>query len=220
MNDTGFNHINADSINYLATKSSIEMQNATPTELVLYYDAPAVKANLESTILDINGQKITSVSELANMLHKFSPGDNITLTVLDKNNDPYNRDIMLGQNPNNQSLAWLGIGFSPIQNQGVINQFYNTLSSFNRDHIYYASGIGDAGIFIYDLLWWLVIINVSVALINMLPMGIFDGGRFFYLTIWAITKNENIAKKAFKFATYFFLFLLFVVMFFWIFYIR
>jgi membrane-associated protease RseP (regulator of RpoE activity) len=154
------------------------------------------------------------------MLHTFSPGDNITLTVLGNNSEPYNRSIILGQNPNNLSLSWLGVGFMQIQNQGIINQFYNTLSSFNRDHVYYASEIGDAGIFIYDLLWWLVIINISVALINMLPMGIFDGGRFFYLTVWGITKNEKIAKKAFKFATYLFLFLLFVVMFFWIFYIR
>jgi membrane-associated protease RseP (regulator of RpoE activity) len=54
----------------------------------------------------------------------------------------------------------------------------------------------------------------------MLPMGIFDGGRFFYLTVLAITKKEEVAKKAFKFATYFFLFVLFVVMLFWFIYTR
>ena len=54
----------------------------------------------------------------------------------------------------------------------------------------------------------------------MLPVGIFDGGRFFYITVLAITKKEEVAKKAFKFMTYFFLFLLVVVMLFWIFYIR
>ena len=71
------------------------------------------------------------------------------------------------------------------------------------------------GIFIYNLLWWLVIINISVALINMLPMGIFDGGRFFYVTVWGITKNEKFAKRAFAFTTYFFLFILVLLMVFW-----
>ncbi len=45
----------------------------------------------------------------------------------------------------------------------------------------------------------------SIALVNMLPVGIFDGGRFFYLTILAITKKEKIAKKAFSIITYLFL---------------
>ena len=59
--------------------------------------------------------------------------------------------------------------------------------------------IGDSGIFIYDLLWWLIIISISVALVNMLPVGIFDGGRFFYITVLAMTKKEKVAKKSFKF---------------------
>lgn len=219
MNNTGFNQIKAGSINYVATKDYIIQQNATPLGLVVYYDAPAIRANLESTILDINGKKMTSMTELANELHKYAPGSSITLTVLGNDNAPYNRDLTLGQSPNNKSLSWLGVGFVPTQTSGIINQFYGTLS-LNRNHVYYASEIGDIGIFIYDLLWWLVIISISVALINMLPMGIFDGGRFFYVTILAITKKEKVAKWAFKIATWFFLFLLFVVMFFWIFYIR
>ena len=73
------------------------------------------------------------------------------------------------------------------------------------------------GEFIYDFLWWLVLISLSVALVNMLPMGIFDGGRFFYLTMWQITGSEKKAKKWFSYMTYFLLGLLFVMMFFWAF---
>ena len=58
-------------------------QNATPIELVIYYDAPAISANLESTILDINGKKMTSVTELANELRTIMLQEtNIILTVL------------------------------------------------------------------------------------------------------------------------------------------
>jgi len=61
-----------------------------------------------------------------------------------------------------------------------------------------------------------VIISISVALINMLPVGIFDGGRFFYLTVLGITKSENIAKRAFAFSTYLFLFILLILMVTWL----
>ncbi len=218
MNNSGFSQIQAGSINFTATKDFVEKQNATSNELLLYYDAPAVKANLESVILGVNGKKVTSLDGFANELRKYLPGQKITLTVLGQNDTGYNRDIILGQDPKNNSLPWLGIRFA-IQNSGFIENLLSVLS-LNRNHIYYASQIGDVGIFIYDLLWWLIIINISVALINMLPMGIFDGGKFFYVTIWAITKNEEIAKKAYKFATYFFLFILLIITFFWIFYIR
>ena len=70
-------------------------------------------------------------------------------------------------------------------------------------------------LFIYNLLWWIILISFSVALINMLPIGIFDGGRFFFLAIAAITGNEKFAKKAFVYLTYLFLLLLAVIMFFW-----
>ena len=220
MNETGLNEIKAYSGEYLASRSFIASQNSTAGELILYSDAPAIRADLESTILEINGKQITSTDELAKEVYKYSPGTKITLTVIGTDNAPYDRDIVLGQNPQNKSLPFLGIAFYPKQVPGLFSSIYTNLFSLNRNHVYYASKIGDAGIFIYHLFWWLIVICISVALINMLPVGMFDGGKFFYLTVLAITGKESIAKKAFKFTTYFFLFLLFVVMFFWFVYTR
>ena len=69
--------------------------------------------------------------------------------------------------------------------------------------------------FFYNLLWWLILICISVALVNMLPVGIFDGGRFFYLTILALTGSDKAAKRSFAMVTYLFLLVLFVIMLFW-----
>jgi membrane-associated protease RseP (regulator of RpoE activity) len=69
--------------------------------------------------------------------------------------------------------------------------------------------------FFYDLLWWIVLINLSLALTNMLPVGIFDGGRFFMLTVLAITGNKKIAEKSFKIATKFILALFVLLMVLW-----
>lgn len=215
LNETGLNEIETLGGNYVTTKELIAQQNSTPDNIIMYYDGPAIRGSLESTILEINGEKVTSIDKLAAELQKYSPNMTITLTVIGQDNEPYNRDIVLGENPQYENSSWLGVGFYDNEVPGLFTSIYNRLFSLTKGHVYYASKIGDMGIFIYHFLWWLIIISVSVALINMLPMGIFDGGKFFYLTILAITKNENTAKKAFKIATYFFLAILFVVMFFW-----
>jgi len=59
------------------------------------------------------------------------------------------------------------------------------------------------------------VINLLVALFNMLPLGMLDGGRFFYLAILGITGSEKFAKKAFKFMGYLILFVFLLLMFMW-----
>ncbi len=215
MNATGLNRVTAAGENYAITRSSIEQQNGS-SQITMYYDAPAINANLEGVIMDINGRKTTSVEQLGDELYKYSPGDSIIITVMGNNSKIYNRTITLGANPENSSLPWLGVAFLNGNSGGFINKIYGALSSFKKSDVYYASRIGDPGIFIYNLLWWLAIIALSVALVNMLPMGIFDGGKFFYLTVLAITKKEKSANIAYKAMTYLLLLALLVVMFFWI----
>ena len=82
--------------------------------------------------------------------------------------------------------------------------------------VYYESTFGDAGQFIYHFLWWTVLISLSVALVNMLPLGIFDGGRFFYLTIWGITGSKKVGEIAFKLSTYLLLLVIVALMVKWL----
>jgi len=89
------------------------------------------------------------------------------------------------------------------------------LPAYKEDHVYYEPK-NDASLFIKDLLWWVFIINLLVALFNMLPVSALDGGRFFYLTILAITKSKKVAKKSFKMITYFILFLFLILMIKWV----
>jgi membrane-associated protease RseP (regulator of RpoE activity) len=49
----------------------------------------------------------------------------------------------------------------------------------------------------------------------MLPMGIFDGGRFFYLTILSLTKSKKKAELWFKISTNFLLGLFVLLMILW-----
>lgn len=214
------NLLDNDSVNYIVAQGKgyygvKGFYSDTQDYVSLYDDAPAVRANLSGAITAVNGVGTNSEAKLGEEILKYSPGEKITLSIYN-GEDIFNRDIVLGQSPDDQSKAWLGIAFITQEGTGIRGKIITWLSSFKDPHTYYTPKYDGISIFIYDLLWWIVLISISVALINMLPVGIFDGGRFFYLTIWVLTKNETFAKKSFAFVTWLFLFFLFLIMAFWI----
>jgi membrane-associated protease RseP (regulator of RpoE activity) len=219
VNETGFSEVKVGEDNYLITKDFLEQQKVTEKYLFLYNDAPAIRAGLNGAITEINGVTIESKEILSEELSKYSPGEEIIIkTQISDSESPefLEYEIILGEHPDKEDLSWLGVGFIDQEQTGVMGRIVSFFSSFKKPGIYYEAKFG-AGLFIYNLLWWLVLISFSVALINMLPMGIFDGGRFFYLTIFGITKSKKIAEKTFRFITFFFLFLVFLLMAFWLF---
>jgi membrane-associated protease RseP (regulator of RpoE activity) len=54
-----------------------------------------------------------------------------------------------------------------------------------------------------------------VALANMMPAWIFDGGRFFYISVFAIVKKEKITKVIFKISNYIILAVFLLLMILW-----
>ena len=192
-------------INNSANKEIFEAYNT----LVLFDDSPAINAGLTGAILKVNGVSINSVDELQKEFMKFSVGEIIEIETTE---GIY--EITLEENPEKKGSPYLGIGFMDQGRTGVIGKVVDSLSP-KTSHVNYEPNFGMSE-FIYKLIWWIVLISLSVALVNMLPVGIFDGGRFFYLTILSITKNKKIAENFFKVSTYFFLFLLLILMVFWV----
>lgn len=205
--------IKADNQTYFTTPLfiSYSIENNL-SQIVAYDNSPAFNSNLSGAISEINGVKITSYNILNSTLHNYKPGDNIIVKTQDVNGEKeYNLTL---SSKNNQ--PFLGIGISPAKSNGVLGWIFNFISKIKDPGIYYISEMGDFGIFIYNLLWWIIFINLGVALTNMLPVGIFDGGRFFYLTILAITKKEKVASAAFKISTWIILLLVLVLMLKWV----
>jgi len=211
--DEGLNKIVADGKIYLMNKKGLEEQKGATDYLILYENSPAINAGIDGAIIEVNGNKINGWEEFGNEVTKFSPGENITLKTIVKE-EVKNYEITLGENPNDPEKPFIGVGFAEQKRKGVIGKIVETLSSFKKQYIYYEPKF-EAAEFIYDLIWWIVLISISVALVNMLPMGIFDGGRFFYLTILSLTKSEKKAAKWFKWITNFLLFLVLVLMILW-----
>jgi membrane-associated protease RseP (regulator of RpoE activity) len=179
----------------------------------VYLDSPALKSNLKGSISFIDGEKIESPEKLYNLLSEMKPNKEIIITTK-QNNSYINQTIKLSTNPLNNSKAFLGISSSGIDpSAGPINFLFFTMGNLNEklSAVDYSENYYGANYFLF-LLWWITIINFFVALFNMLPVGIFDGGLFFYLTVLSTTKSEKIAKRFYKISSWFIglIFILFI----------
>ena len=190
------------------------------TGVQAFSDTSVFNSAMAGSIISIDEKEIKSIEDLRAVLESHKPGDivKVTTSYSESESDytPEIREYTLALSENN-GKAFLGIGNQLPQSSGLYGWFYYIiLEKIRNPLIYYESSIGTFGWFIYHLLWWSILISFSVALVNMMPLSIFDGGRFFYLTIWAITKKENIAKKTFAFSTWFILILISLMMAKWV----
>ncbi len=206
---------------YFASSSVLQQTLQSGLPLIAVYDnTPAFNVKLQGAITHIDGAPITSLSELTESIQAHNPGDIISIrtavqdNVRDNNIEFKDYNLKLGER---EGEAFLGIGIAPVQQQsGLLGWVFNFITKIKDPLIYYESSLGALGWFIYYLLWWTVLICISVALVNMLPVGIFDGGRFFYLTVWSLTGSEKIAKKAFAISTWLILALIAALMVKWV----
>jgi len=210
LKNATFNEISVGEAKYAGVKGFSNDKE----QVALYDDAPAIKNQINGAILEIDGEKVTNSEELGAAIQKHEVGEEVIVKVKLKE-DIKEQKIILGENPQKKGSPWLGVGFSNPQGRSVTSKIFAAMSSFKKPNVYYEPLLGEFSWFIYYLLWWLILISVSVALVNMLPMGIFDGGRFFYLTILSVTGSEKIALNSFKWATKLFLAILVALMAFW-----
>lgn len=223
VNDVQFTDKTFDSLTALTTENGINLiktetgsyygvKGIVNDEIIaLYYDAPAIKSELSGPINSINGIRINNIDDLSNEISKYNVGDTLTLSIYEEN-ELMDKEIVLEESP--EGKPWIGITFVNNQGSGIIAQFSNWVTSYKQPNVYYEPNFAIAQ-FLYDFLWWLILISISVALVNMLPVGIFDGGRFFYLTVLQITGSKKVAENSFKAMTYIFLGLLLLLMVFW-----
>ena len=204
---------------YFANPGSLKLaiENKIPG-IQVFDDTPAFNARLAGAISEINGEKITSFNQISAALQSHKPGDTLEIKTLyqesvRKNNvEERSYTIQLAEK---EGKPFLGIGVSSPRSTGPMGVIFSLISEIKDPLIFYQSSLGTFGWFIYFFLWWAVLILVSVALVNMLPVGIFDGGRFFYLTIWALTGSEKIGRNTFKISTWLILLLVLAMMIKW-----
>jgi len=206
--------ITANEKNYYMNQEILENQLTNQDYVILYEDYSAINSGLKGAIISINGNEIKNYNQFVNVMKNYSPGDEVLIKT-EYENSVYEYNINLSEDPNQKGKGIIGIGIINPE-KTLAGKIFNFFNFFKEDATYYKPKFNsNLIIFIYNLLWWLAIINISVALVNMLPMGIFDGGRMFMLTIWGITKSEKFAILMYKIATYFILGIFAILMLTW-----
>lgn len=171
-------------------------------QVIIYEDLPAINAGLRGAIVKINNYEIEDYEDLSKAMVGLRPAEKISITTK-VDGEFLDYDLVLGMDPSNESRAVLGIGLMGSDNGRILGKITDFFNFFKEDGTNYEPRFNaDFVLFIYNLIWWLALINLSVALINMWPVAIFDGGRFFMLTVWAVTGSEKFAMLAFKAMTY------------------
>lgn len=198
---------------FYATANSLSYsQNNNIDSVLVYDDSPAFKAKLSGAIIQVDNSKITSQAELSSALSSHKPRDTINIKTINSTEGITEYNITLGER---DGKAYLGILSYPIQKKGAFGAIYNIFGKIKNQNTYYTPKFQSAD-FIYDLLWWVVILNLLVALFNMYPAGILDGGRFLMLTVWGLTGSKKAGEKTLSIMTWALLALVAIMMIKWV----
>jgi membrane-associated protease RseP (regulator of RpoE activity) len=171
----------------------------------LYLNSPAIENGIRGSVMSIDGEKIEGKNDFYGSFDNLGPGDEIILGTIEDGVENYH-EIILGEHPFKNDTGFLGIsGGRMLGVEGGLDpkasfkefSMYSLLSYLKGSVIDYQPIYSFFG-FVFNLFWWIVIINFLVALFNMLPLGILDGGQFLFVTILGITKSEKWSKRIYS----------------------
>jgi len=210
--ENGLNLIKTIDQDYVLSNMNLDLQIGNDENFIIaHYNAPAINNNLSGAITEINGIRIGNLDDFINEMSKYSPEDEITIKTTEGT-----YKLTLETHPLDNERGFLGVGFSGNQEFKGLRKVYMKIFGFKKPTTYYQPTSGVASEFLYNLVWWIALINLMVGLFNMLPFAFLDGGRFFYLTVLGITKSKKFSEKAFKYATKFILLLFVALMVVWV----
>ncbi|WP_406535265.1 site-2 protease family protein [Methanobrevibacter sp.] len=119
-------------------------------------DSPSDGILKDGMVLEaIDNHKITDAESYTNIVSSFKPGDNITVQT-----DQGSYSIMLGKNPNNDSVGFFGI---------QANKHFKLIDD----------SLGPIPWVLFELLdlfQWVFMLNLGIGLFNLLPLKPLDGG--------------------------------------------
>ncbi len=198
---------------YLQPELYIMLESAKKGKIetiYLYEDTPAIRANLSGALQEIDGEKIEKMDDVYDILSSQKPNETIEIKTSEKD-----YSITLTEHPKNSSIGYLGIGFPEIS--GIASVLSTLTSPFLSPYSYAKPKYNPEVLqFIRDLFFWLILICFSVALLNMLPLGILDGGKFIYITALGLTGSKKKAELVFKISAFIVLLIFLILMLVWI----
>ena len=126
-------------------------------------------------ITQIDGTKITHITNFTSLLENKTPGDKLTLIT---NISAY--DITLSESPEDKSKSYLGV---------YVKQSTKIKESFKEK---YGNVLPSIILWFVGLLFWLYVLNLGIGLFNLVPIGPIDGGRMSHTILTKYFKKVGI----------------------------
>ena len=161
--------ITKENASYLIFKEQYEKQK-NKENLLVFEDVPSVRAHLSGSIREINGIEINSKDDLAKVLSHLKPGDEV---IVNTTTGTYR--ITLSEHPLDKTRGYLGVVV-------IDDPFMSAIAPFKIKNFEVKQTFLPAKPFfdwLLNLLSWISLISIAVAIVNMLPMKPFDGGLSF-----------------------------------------
>jgi membrane-associated protease RseP (regulator of RpoE activity) len=145
--------------NFAATVAPFYTENYAVKVVGLVPGSPAEIAGIRSgdIIVGVDGKSVHTFADLQNLMSSISPGTQVTVAT-----PRGDFQIVTRADPNNSSRAIMGVNLSQFI---IYTGRYPLLPSNLPNALFYTE-------------YWIGIVFLSVASINMLPLYVFDGDRF------------------------------------------
>ncbi len=189
--DGDYGVITIEESKYFIDKNNIESIDKNNSELIYAYDnTPAFRNKLKGIILHIDDFAVYDQKSLSQVMSSYNPGDNAIISTLFEN-QVLEFNITFDKHPENESKPYLGIAKYDNGKKGVSGILSNLMNININEDDYETKINKEFAVFILYLFWWIMIINMLVALFNMLPWGMLDGGRFLELGIGKFVSEKR-----------------------------
>jgi len=144
----------------------------------------------DDIIVRINETSISSLNDLIGYMKRTKPGEKIIISVV-RNGEVLELPLTLAEDPRNKSKGFMGARF---------DYYYQPMFFSNT----YSPLIRKMSIEIYRIFKWVYLLTISVAVMNMLPIYPFDGGRVVYAVLEEYFKEESKREKVKMLVTLYF----------------
>lgn len=157
-----------------------------------HFPAETSGIGIGEIIQEVDGKQISYVNNLSSALRGKKPGDVVIIKT-----DKSSYDVKLAENPENESLAYIGA--------------YLEQSTKIRDNVKdsYGEFLPNTLIWVYGLFVILFVLNLGIGLFNLVPIGPLDGGRMLQLVLHRIFDKDK-GDKVWVYTGMFFIILIFI----------
>jgi hypothetical protein len=142
---------------------------------------PAERAGITpgTIIYELNGIRVETLDEFAELMLSFKPGQEINLET-----SKGNFSLVLAANPKNESRAYIGV-----------EHYLDQLWDFKRE-ARQRYGIGlDLLLNLWRILFWVYMLNFLVGVMNLFPLWITDGGKIVQWYFEYFIKSKDLLIK-------------------------